>query len=99
MNLPYLEFYEPLMLSLPSNNDLKLLLTELSTRLANRYLVTKVVQYSSRFDPSVMKYLYDIAKPFVWYRNESAGSVSEEQSGTAGCQRVTKVTTADDVCR
>ena len=57
---------KPLMLSLPSNDDLKSLLISLSTRLANRYLVTRVVQYSGHRD--IMRYLYDIAKPFVWYR-------------------------------
>ena len=80
-DLCYLDFYDPLILSLPSNDDLKSLLTSLSTRLANRYLVTRVVQYSGDRDSSIMRYLYDIAKPFVWYRNESAGSASEERSG------------------
>ena len=92
----YPNFFQLLMLSLPSNDDLKSLLTELSTRLANRYLVIRVVQYSDDPDSSIMRYLYDIAKPFVWYRNESAGSASEEWSDdelTAGCQQVTKVTT------
>ena len=73
-NFRDLNFYQPLMLSLPSNDDFKSLLTELSTRLANRFLVTRVVQYSD--EHAIMRYLYDIAKPFVWYRNESAGSAS-----------------------
>ena len=89
--------YKPLMLSLPSNDGLKSLLTSLSTRLTNRYLVTRVIECDS--DSSTLPYLCDIVKPFVWYRNESAGSALEEQSGdelraeTEG----TKVTRVDDV--
>ena len=65
----YLNLYKPLMLSLPINNDFRSLLTSLSTPLTNRYLVTRVIQCSDGDpDPSAMKYLYDVAKPFVWQR-------------------------------
>ena len=67
----FLILYKPLMLLLPSNEDLMSLLTLLSTRLTNRYLVRRVLQYSNGHHLSTMAYLYDIAKPFVWYRNES----------------------------
>jgi len=76
--------YKPLMLSLPSNDDLKSLLTSLSTQLTNRYLVTRIIQCPPDPDqPSsnITTPLYSVAKPFVWYQNESAGVVSEEQSG------------------
>ena len=79
-----LSLYKPLMLSLPSNDDLKLLLTSLSTRLTNRYLVTRIIQCPP--DPSqpssnITTPLYSVAKPFIWHRNESAGSVSERSGG------------------
>ena len=45
MNVDHLTLYEPLMLSLPSNDDLKSLLTSLSTPLTNRYFVLRVIQY------------------------------------------------------
>jgi len=77
--------YKPLMLSLPSNNDLKSLLAFLSsTRLANRYFIARVIQYSKYKYPyyeSPMACMCDIAKPFVWYRHESAGSASEVRLG------------------
>ena len=72
--------YKPLVLSLPSNDDLKALLTSLSTRLTNGYLVTRVIQYSDDPDSSIIRYLCDIAKPFVWYRNEM---VLRQRSGRA----------------
>ncbi|KIM53501.1 hypothetical protein SCLCIDRAFT_31847 [Scleroderma citrinum Foug A] len=71
-------------LSLPSNDDLKSVLTSLSTVLTDRYLVTKIIQCPP--DPlqpgsNITTPLYSVAKPFVWYRNESASSVPEEPSG------------------
>jgi len=79
MAFRHLDLYEPLMLSLPSNDAIKSLLTSLSTRLTNRYLVvTRVIQCSDDPDSSTIPYLCDFAKPFVWYRNESAGSTSGE---------------------
>ena len=77
----HLDLYKPLMLSLPSDDDLKSLLTLLSTRLTDRYLVTRVIQCSESPNSSIVPYFCDIAKPFVWYRNENAGSASEERSG------------------
>ena len=76
--------YEPLLLSLPSNDDLNSLLASFSARLTNRYLVTRVIQ--SLPDPqepgsNTTTPLYTVAKPFVWHRNERAGFVSEERSG------------------
>ena len=78
-----LSLYKPLMLSL-SNDDLKLLLTSLSTRLTNRYLVTRIIQCPpdpSRSGSDITTPLYSVAKPFIWHRNESAGSVSERSGG------------------
>ena len=71
-------------MSLPSNDDLKSVLTSLSTVLTDRYLITKIIQCPP--DPlqpgsNITTPLYSVAKPFVWYRNESAGSVPEEPSG------------------
>ncbi|KAL4081415.1 heterokaryon incompatibility protein-domain-containing protein [Scleroderma yunnanense] len=43
-SLSKVHLYKPLGLSLPSNPHFNLLLTSLSTRLTNRYLVTKVIQ-------------------------------------------------------
>ena len=80
---PYhdLTLHNPLMLSLPINDALKSLLTSLSTRLTHRYFVTRVVQCSESPDSDIVPYFFDIVKPFVWHRNESAGSASEERSG------------------
>ena len=79
----HLNLYKPLMLSLPSNDDLKSLLTLFSTRLTNRYLVTRIIRCLP--DPcqpgsNITTPLYSVAKPFVWHRNQSTGSVSEERS-------------------
>ena len=84
MDISHLDLYKPLMLSLQSNDNLKSLLTSFSTRLTNRYLVTGIIQCPP--DPcqpgaNITTPLYSVAKPFVWHRNESAGSVSEERSG------------------
>ena len=76
--------FRPLMLSLPSNDDLKLLLTSFSTGLTNRYLVTWVIQNQ---DPSY----YSVAKPFVWHRNESTGSVSKERLGDEARRQVNNI--------
>ena len=92
MNMVYDDLHKLLMLSLPSNNDLKSLLTSLSTRLTNRYLVTRVIQYSDGPGPCVC----DIARPFVWYRNESASSASEERAGDE-FRAETEVTKVNDV--
>ena len=74
-----LHLYKPLILSLPSNDDLKSLLNSFSTRLTNRYLVTRIIQCP--LDPlepgsDIATPLYSVAKPFVWHQNESTGSVS-----------------------
>jgi len=79
-----LDLYKPLMLLLPSNDHLKSLLASFSTRLTNRYLVTRVLQYAP--DPhqpgsNITTPLYSVAKPLVWHRNERPDSVSEERSG------------------
>ena len=79
--MPFLNLYKPLVLSLPSNDDLRSLLASLSIRLTNRYLVTRIIQYSEDRGSSTMAYLYSVAKPFVWYRGESASYVSGERSG------------------
>jgi len=80
----FIPLYKPLCLSLPINDDVKTLLTSLSTRSANRYLVTRVIQCppvphwpgSSRSTTSFCTFV----KPFIWSRNEGADSVSEEWS-------------------
>ena len=84
--------YKPLMSSLPSNDDLKSLLTSFSTRLTNRYLVTRIIHHHPDPDPdpdldhlehllNITSPFYSVAKPFVWHRNESAGCVLDERSG------------------
>ena len=78
---PVLHLYKPLVLSLPSNDDLRSLLASLSIQLTNRYLVTRIIQYSKGHGSGNMAYLYSVAKPFVWYQDESAGSVSGDRSG------------------
>ena len=83
-NLRGVRLYKPLILSLPSNGVLKSLLTSFSTRLTNRYLVTGIIQcppHPLQLGSNTTTPLYTVAKPFVWHRNESAGSVSEERSG------------------
>ncbi|KIM68396.1 hypothetical protein SCLCIDRAFT_20314 [Scleroderma citrinum Foug A] len=80
-NVRHLNSLKPVVLSLPSDDNLKSLLNSFSTRLTNKYLVTKVTQYFDYFLSRKTRYLCDIAKPYVWYRNESAGSTSEERSG------------------
>ena len=70
------ELYKPLGLSLPSNDDFKSLLVSISTRLTNRYLITTVIQCppDPRRPGSDTTHWCNIAKPFVWHRNEDAGS-------------------------
>ena len=66
-----LNLYKPVMLSLPSNDDLKSLLTLFSTRLTNRYLVTRIVQCPPdpfQPDSKTTTPVYSVAKPFVWHR-------------------------------
>ena len=81
MGFGHFESFKPLLLSLPNHDDFKSLLSTLSTRLTDRYLVVRVIQYYADSDLSVMRYFCDIAKPFVWYRNEIIDSASEEESG------------------
>ncbi|KIM68269.1 hypothetical protein SCLCIDRAFT_1209685, partial [Scleroderma citrinum Foug A] len=70
------ELYKPLGLSLPSNDYFKSLLVSISTRLTNRYLITMVIQCppDPRRPGSDTTHWCNIAKPFVWHRNEDAGS-------------------------
>jgi len=78
MDSHHLDLYKPLMLSLPSNDNLKSLLTSFSTRLTNRYLVTSVIQCPpDPFRPgsNITTPLYSVAKPFVWFQSESVGCV------------------------
>jgi len=79
--MPDFHLYKPQMLSLPKNDNFKSLLALLSTQLPNRYLVTRIIQYSKDCDSSTMAYFYSIAKPLVWYRDEHTGSMLEEWSG------------------
>ena len=67
-----------LCLSLPSNDDFKSLLVSFSTQLTNKYLITRVIQYPSDtrlYGSSTITRYCNIAKPFVWHRNEGTGSV------------------------
>ena len=81
----FIELYKPLCLSLPINHNIKTLLTSLSIRSTNRYLVTRVIQCppdprwpdSSRSTTPFCAF----ALPFIWSPNEGADSVSEEWSG------------------
>ena len=60
-----------------SNDEFKSLLVSFSARLTNRYLVTCVIECPP--DPhlggSSTTFWYNIAKPFVWHRNQDADSV------------------------
>jgi len=80
-----LKLYKPLMLSLPSNDTFKSLLTSCSTRLTNRYLVTRIIQCPPDPDQPgsniTIVLLCTIEKLFIWHRNESNSSVAEEWSG------------------
>jgi len=78
--LPFLwsKLYKPLGLLLPSNDEFKSLLVSFSARLTNRYLVTCVVECLPDPDgwpDSSTIYLYNVAKPFVWHRNQDADAV------------------------
>ena len=79
-----MQLYKPHYLSLPTDDVVKILLTCLSIRLTNRYLVTRVIQCPGPdphgADSSTLP-LCAFAKPIVWNRNNVAGSVSEERSG------------------
>ena len=83
MDKHYIKLYKPQILSLPSNDVLKSLLTSFSTRLTNRYLVTRIIQcLPDPLEPRLNTTpLYTVVKPFVWHRNESTSSVLEERSG------------------
>ena len=85
------EIYKPLGLSLPSNDDYKSLLVSFSTRLTNRYLITRVIQCSPdpRRPGSGTTHWHNIAKPFVWHRNEGTQGSMVEGSGEVK-HRVTK---------
>jgi len=80
-----IELYKPLCLSLPINDDIKILLASLSSRSTNEYLVTRVIQCPP--DPRCLGSSISttpfcaFAKPFVWIRNEDADSESEGWSG------------------
>jgi len=78
-----LTLYKPLMLSLPSNDDLKSLVASFSTRLANRYLITRIIQCPPdprRPSSTITIPLYAVEKPLIWHRNESTSFVAEEWS-------------------
>jgi len=85
-----LHLHNSLILSLPSDDNFKSLLTSLSTRLTNRCLVTRIIRRLPDPDQpgsNITTSLYSVAKPFVWHRYESAGSGSDERSGeTKGAQ-------------
>ena len=73
-----IELYKPFGLSLPNNGDFKSLLVSFSTRLTNRYLITRGVPCPLPHQPgSGTTHWYNATKPFVWHRNEDARSVVE----------------------
>ena len=63
---------KPLGLSFPNNDDFKSLLVSFSTRLTNKYLVTRVIQCRYELLVGHTTHLYNIAKPFVWHQDEGA---------------------------
>ena len=75
----FLELYKPFCLSLPFNDDVKILLTSLSTQPNNVYLVTRVIQcppdprWPSSSISTASFCTFD--KPFIWRRNEGTDSV------------------------
>ncbi|KIM61303.1 hypothetical protein SCLCIDRAFT_1216075 [Scleroderma citrinum Foug A] len=87
----FTELYKPLGLSLPSNDNFNSSLVSLSTRLTNRCLVTRVIECppDPRLYGSSTAYWYNIAKPFVWHRNEDPGSSGGRSDGEVK-RRLTK---------
>ena len=81
VNLSYINLGNSWKLSLAWKDDLKLLLSSLSTRLTDRHLVTSIIQCPPDPGSNITTPLYSVTKPFVWHRNESAGSGSNELSG------------------
>ncbi|KIM59571.1 hypothetical protein SCLCIDRAFT_27265 [Scleroderma citrinum Foug A] len=81
----FLELYKPLCLSFPMNDNIKTLLTSLSTRSTNEYLVTRVIQCptDTRWPGSSTSTtpFCTFVKPFIWRRNAGADSVTEGWSG------------------
>ena len=79
----FTELYKPLGLSLPSDDNFNSSLVSLSTRLTNRYLVTRVIECppDPRLYGSSTAYWYNIAKPFVWHRNEDPDSGGGSSDG------------------
>jgi len=81
----FIELYKPLCLSLPINDEVKILLASLFTQSTNGYLVTRVIQCppdprwsgSSRSTTPFCIFV----KPFIWNQNAGTGSVSEGLSG------------------
>ena len=73
----FTRLYHPLGLSLPSNDHFNSLLVSFSTQLSNKYLITSVIHCHPypRQPGSGTTCLCNIAKPFVWHRNEDVGSV------------------------
>ena len=72
-----IELHKPFCLSLPSNDDFKSLLVSLSIRLANRYLITRVIHCRSKshLPGSETTGIYNVTKPLVWHRYEGSGFV------------------------
>jgi len=95
----FIPLYKPLCLSLPINDDVKTLLTFLSSRSTNVYLVTRVIQCppdprwpsSSRSTTPFCAFV----KPFIWNQNAGADSMSEERSGDETMGDQARVNDAD----
>jgi len=97
----FIELYKPLCLSLPINDDVKTLLTSLSIRLTNGYLVTMVIHCppdppwpgSGRSTTSFCTFV----KPFIWSRSEGVDSVLGEWSGDETMDAQARVNDVDGV--
>jgi len=95
----FIELYKPLCLSLPINDDVKILLASLFTQSTNEYLVTRVIQCppdprwpdSSRSTSSFCAFV----KPLIWNQNAGTDSVSEERSGDETMSDQARVNDAD----
>ncbi|KIM59625.1 hypothetical protein SCLCIDRAFT_1217575 [Scleroderma citrinum Foug A] len=89
----YFGLYNPLCLSLPSNDAVNTLLTSLSTRSTNRYFVTRVIHGppDPRRPGLSTTYYCTFAKPFIWSQNEELilGRRSESDEGDEGSSHET----------
>lgn len=73
----FLTLYKPIGLSLPNHKDFYLLLTHFSTQLANKYLVTRIIQCTSEHcRHTELFYLYPISDYCIASSLDSNGSMN-----------------------